>query len=508
MSSLATPTRVNRGLIVPGIDTKSPFEKDATAMSYGGLHTPPQSAHERRRPSLQYSALSEAPYSATSSAFAYSQPTTPVHIVAQNNEAFMKAWPESTTPRRQTTLELPCSTPTGQISSHDLHAAFQQHLHPDSMLINDMPGYNHVVQTTNCDVFALQANVPLPAAESWPAPEHLDASFTTNTANTACLGSPLFAMPNDLNSNARSTLAEYNSGTFNVFERSLGISGIANTSGFPSSSGAVYQHPQVVVPSQLSPQDEYGQHNLGHYISPIHEHERLVNSFSSSSSSLEIFDSLGPPSPVDAYFEHSEDEGYLMVKREQPSSPFSHALQGRSHKSRGSIPPKRRSSKRLRGAGKSTCWYANNDCGIEIRCEGKKFSLDGDVKLEIASSSKPHECQFIKEDKLPCGARFDRSEHLKRHMGKHSNERLYPCPLPDCNKSIQRPDNAGDHFKTHLRPKKKGKRNAHFPWPVVRRAIWEGYEDKKKAKKLLDNLRRWVDAGMPDNTSSGRGQQD
>ena len=87
-------------------------------------------------------------------------------------------------------------------------------------------------------------------------------------------------------------------------------------------------------------------------------------------------------------------------------------------------------------------------------------------------------------------------------MGKHSLERKYPCPL--CPKKIGRPDNAGDHFKTHLRAKTKGKRNDHVEWPVLHNAICNGYEDKKVAKKLLDGLRRWIDAGKPETSGTRR----
>jgi hypothetical protein len=93
---------------------------------------------------------------------------------------------------------------------------------------------------------------------------------------------------------------------------------------------------------------------------------------------------------------------------------------------------------------------------------------------------------------------------LKRHEGSHSgiDERKYWCPL--CPRKIGRPDNAGDHFKTHLRPKTSGKRNEHFDWPQVQDSIWEAYDDKKVAKKLLDGLRRWINTGMLDTSGAKR----
>ena len=90
-------------------------------------------------------------------------------------------------------------------------------------------------------------------------------------------------------------------------------------------------------------------------------------------------------------------------------------------------------------------------------------------------------------------------------MGSHDSKanRKYPCPLcPE--RKIGRPDNAGDHFKTHLRPKTKGKRNDHVDWEIHHDAILDSYEDKKVSKKLQDGLRRWMDAGMPDTSGSNR----
>jgi hypothetical protein len=265
---------------------------------------------------------------------------------------------------------------------------------------------------------------------------------------------------------------------------------------------ALYQQPQVVVPSQLSPNEDCQHQQFSNYTTPDCNPKGLGNSFTSSSMSFNGYDMVGPPSPQDVYFAHSEDEDYLMVKAERFETPEQEFV------SHGPLlRQKKRASRRLRKAGNRTPHCHHDVNGFDIQCEGRQCCLQP-LKLEIASSKKPFRCTFVDEDGRPCASRFDRSEHLKRHEGRHSPERKYPCPLPGCNRRIGRPDNAGDHFKTHLRPKTAGKRNAHFDWNEVHNAIWENYEDQKVAKKLLDGLRRWINQGMPDTSGKRNNVRD
>lgn len=92
---------------------------------------------------------------------------------------------------------------------------------------------------------------------------------------------------------------------------------------------------------------------------------------------------------------------------------------------------------------------------------------------------------------MTCGKRFERNEHLKRHLILHSNERRYHCPLENCKKRISRSDNAGDHFRTHLKEASKGRRNKHTEWPVLRDLLLLKY-DEKDAVKMILRLERWI----------------
>ena len=504
MFSLSTPSRVGRGLIVPGIDTK-PYDNTSSALSYGGLHTPPQSAHESRRPSLQYSAIPEAPYSATPSTFAYSQPTTPVHSIHHSNSGFIHAWSDNPHAHNDVMTGLKDSCSVSQMSEQALDAVFKHQPGCDTNAAYGMPSYPHCTPTGNIDTFSLHNSSALSSTAIWTSSQQVSNRFA---AQTTCLGSALFPMSQSLSSELnRSGLPSDDSSSPQYgADSSVNGSMVGGLHNYIAAPNAVYHRPQVVVPSQLSPHDNYTQHHFNDFIHQDQGPDALSNSFASSSTTFNDYEVLGPPSPMEAYFDHSDDDEYLKVKAEEASN-IDYAVSSRRSSTRtgNSHNLRRRSSKRLR-SGEKHPWHTHDfgdpQGAIEVQCVGKRFRLDKPVKREAASSLKPHQCLFIKPDGQPCGFRFDRSEHLKRHMGKHSDKKDYPCPL--CTRRIQRPDNAGDHFKTHLRPKAKGKRNDHFDWATLSQAIWDEYTDKKKAKKLLDNLRRWVDAGMPDTTGSKR----
>jgi len=55
-------------------------------------------------------------------------------------------------------------------------------------------------------------------------------------------------------------------------------------------------------------------------------------------------------------------------------------------------------------------------------------------------SKKIHECPL-------CHSRFQRPEHVKRHMRSHSSEKPFACPQPDCHKRFNRKDNLKQHLR-------------------------------------------------------------
>lgn len=503
MSTLSTPTRLGRGLVVPGIDTKSPLDKSNSIVSYGGLHTPPQSAHESRRPSLQYAGPSEGPYSAAS--YTQSQPVTPIHGLNHTVDVFSQAWSQSVNAQEACSTTVPEYCSTSPIADQPFTNAFESNVSYHSSMLANAPVYTHLSHASSADALPLQPSSCSPTADSW----RQSHGIPSYAAHNACLGPTLFPIPHGMNlppSNPGSVFDHLSQPSHSF---SYHVAPDTNPC-VPQACGtatSMFHNPQVVVPSQLSPQEDYSDQNVPSYTTPdrMRSHEEFNSSFSSGVMSFNGYEMVEPPSPQDVYFAHSEDEDFLMIKDEAKSIP--------AHEASSSIQelptrPRRRVARRPRKAGNRRMWCQHDVNGCVVQCEGRQCVLEP-LKFEVASNKKAYQCKFVEENGRKCGARFDRSEHLKRHEGSHlgSSERKYPCPLPSCGRRIGRPDNAGDHFKTHLRPNKSGKRNAHFDWHDVQDAIWDNYEDKKAAKKLLDGLRRWINAGMPDTPGSKRGMR-
>ena len=72
--------------------------------------------------------------------------------------------------------------------------------------------------------------------------------------------------------------------------------------------------------------------------------------------------------------------------------------------------------------------------------------------------SKANECNFNVspegQEEKPCGKRFKRKEHLKRHIKTvHKvQETIFQCDIPKCSKAFNRSDNLKQHIqKTHLK---------------------------------------------------------
>lgn len=59
---------------------------------------------------------------------------------------------------------------------------------------------------------------------------------------------------------------------------------------------------------------------------------------------------------------------------------------------------------------------------------------------DLADPKKKHACPL-------CLARFQRPEHVKRHMKSHSSEKPFECDQPNCKKRFNRKDNLKAHLK-------------------------------------------------------------
>lgn len=507
MSSFNTPTRSGREIIVPLIDTTNHADKSSTAWTCHGLYTPPGSAHESRRGS--HATLPDTSYAAVSSAFAQSQPATPVHSMHTASQSFEHPWTQSADLNAEMNAAIAAHNMPIQRNEHTVQAAFHQRMSSGTnMEMNALSVQNTFSHINNVDALC---NLPLRSTPqmsgSWSHPNQATHPYA---AHSTCLGPALFPTSHGLRLDTNVPIPEnaVTNSYMHSFGTGLECTGMEYLQGYSTPMSAGYQCPQVVVPSQLSPEDAYMQHNLRDYITPDHSNDGLSSSFASSTA-FGSFELIDPPSPMQDYFDHP-DQDYVMVKDEDPNDPeyFDSARGSMSYSGtpRAAASSKRRSARRARSDRKRP-WHKHTVGEVEVCCQGTRFDFDSTIRIQTASTHKKFTCRHIEANGEPCRRAFDRSEHLKRHMGKHSKERPYPCYLPGCDQKTQRSDNAVQHFQTHIRPHTNGKRNGHFDWPTVHMSILENYEDQKRARKLLDNLQKWVDNGMPETTSS-RGKRD
>lgn len=104
------------------------------------------------------------------------------------------------------------------------------------------------------------------------------------------------------------------------------------------------------------------------------------------------------------------------------------------------------SNKNARNPGSSSKHIQVSESNLQIAKEiNPEFVPDLPIKLNdkaatIQDPKKKHACPL-------CFARFQRPEHVKRHMKSHSLEKPFECDQPNCGKRFNRKDNLKAHLK-------------------------------------------------------------
>lgn len=475
MPATSTPHRHARGMTMLSIDTRESVPKTATALQCAGWLTPPQSAHESRRPSLVYSSYAEMPYS-TSTGATFSLPSTPSRGLPEN-------------------ARHPVQPFTEDHMNVDLHTPFNSNQLNHNQLSQDLVHLN----------LEGQGNCELGQAASWSNhatistfPDDYKSYFGTEQAEPVWreqhvpsesflqqqtgLHTTLFPIGHELAAGHHdvSHTPSYDGMACALSEGATAVSGYP----YNAPPTTCLQSPIIVEPNLLVHGFNYDNSHYSTNASLGSSPKEMSASFDSSLSSWE---EIRTPSP-DADLCHESDGYVLVCEQDHDTSPVP-AVNSRPGRTRQRS---RRANKRSR---KTQCTQERiiHGTGVTLTLEGESIAFENDklVRTGPGSHKKPFLCGQFRDDGTTCRAAFQRSEHLKRHMQSHSLERPYPCVLPKCIKKIGRSDNACDHFRTHLQPDKPNKRNKHFHWREAERRIRYGYDEKKSAK-ILTNLQRWL----------------
>ena len=440
MSALSTPARHNHGLMV---DTK-PSHTNVNVVFSNGYHTPPNSAiRDSRRNSVE-------------SSVEYSQPTTPARPILRTESSFLNIADivDAKMPREMSLHGAYLSSDGSDFSSYPM---LRRHSESETPTFHGIPPYAYEGHISPDEKYAFQPSIPSPA-EAWSVAQQLSSTPPAYFGAALFPPSPSFdtrinASGPPLNSSITLPIQSVNMG----FEQ---YSAVATSPAYnPLSAVSNLPQAQVVIPSQVSLPDNYLMHRFDDYSGTEPSNNSLAQSFSSSGSLSDSYDYLDDPSPMDAYLDQTDEDDYSMV-RDPPSIPDDNFD---SHRSCLASKPRRKKSTKPSRHERRQPWHTVQSGEIELQCIGTKFEIGG--PLPILQSQKEHVCGFIEKDGTLCTREFDRAEHLKRHKLYHSDERPYPCPVPDCPKNpdtikpdsnkiakgISRSDNATDHFKTHLR---------------------------------------------------------
>lgn len=434
MPMYLTPAR-NRFVSVPGIDMRAVEGESIQSLLYDQCFTPSPSGQNSRRPSLAFSMQSDAPYSGSSPGSS-SQPQTPVNAAPVAGQ-----WSESLS------CYLPRSTshhgPTG-----DSQNPFQEQSLCSSNPAQSFSDYNSMML-------------------------HMESRESYNGLPSSGLEQCTNLMP--------ALMYNQTSTPMHVFTGECEVAGTdTSMDGYSTIPASFYHHhsSSTVVPSHTV---SYAQ--LSGLTSPIKDDSSFTTSFGSDLSEAESF---GPPDEL--YFASMQEGRHGYIKAELSSSPvFSDSFSS-------PLPRRKVTRRRARHHLPHQIYHVGNEFAkIEVVDEaGIPKGKDGrPMYPQHSDSRKIYTCSWVDEWGHQCDGRFERQEHLKRHYGKHSNERKFPCPLPGCKIRIQRGDNACDHFRTHLKGPRPGQRNPHFDYPVLHKRICETFEPKV-VDKLLKNIERWI----------------
>lgn len=97
---------------------------------------------------------------------------------------------------------------------------------------------------------------------------------------------------------------------------------------------------------------------------------------------------------------------------------------------------------------------------------------------------------------LNCGRTFARTEHRKRHIDSHKDERPYGCMIENCPKRFGRRDNYKDHYFTHvIKPGADRGRNSRLPIEEIEQIV-RFHDVNGDSDKIIQSIRTKYERAM------------
>ncbi|KAK1753702.1 Biofilm and cell wall regulator 1 [Echria macrotheca] len=134
----------------------------------------------------------------------------------------------------------------------------------------------------------------------------------------------------------------------------------------------------------------------------------------------------------------------LASQKPLPTSPFPESVQIPESVDQSDV-PKRENSQRSRKSKDSDDMDMDDSDGEGVAGDDGAGSDDESVNADGTKSKKKKSQRFYCTDYPPCNLSFTRSEHLARHIRKHTGERPFQC---HCSRRFSRLDNLRQHAQT------------------------------------------------------------
>ncbi|KAI5949235.1 CAS5 [Candida theae] len=201
--------------------------------------------------------------------------------------------------------------------------------------------------------------------------------------------------------------------------------------------------------------------NLNQSVSSFNQHRKVPSSGGFPSASIDLSANLAeePPTQSDNKHELNTDTSSSATPTLLPPM-ATFPVESSKTKKAEAVTPKQPTRRSTRAKAKTQTKQDDTSKGSNSSFESI-IEEDGTVTIAIPEdlnitrpkvrnnrSEKNDKVDPRKKHKCPiCNSRFQRPEHVKRHLKSHSSEKPFQCEEPNCGKCFNRKDNLKAHLK-------------------------------------------------------------